>query len=117
MSSWFYYCCCRVEPTLDQKHFLTQALAFAICRLIKRFIKSISYDGERFCPAHHQNRNEPRRLLREGRPIALIADEVGYESSSALARAFQRMTGTSPREWLQSQTPLRVQHAAAVAVG
>ncbi|MDR7121319.1 AraC family transcriptional regulator [Rheinheimera soli] len=45
-----------------------------------------------------------QKLLREGRPIALIADEVGYESPSALARTFRRKTGSSPREWLQSQT-------------
>ena len=42
-----------------------------------------------------------QKLLREGRPIALIADEVGYESPSALARAFRRKVGASPREWLQ----------------
>lgn len=44
-----------------------------------------------------------QKLLREGRPIALIADEVGYESPSALARTFRRKTGNSPREWLQMQ--------------
>jgi AraC-like DNA-binding protein len=42
-----------------------------------------------------------QKRLREGRPIALIADEVGYESPSALARAFRRKIGTSPREWQQ----------------
>lgn len=42
-----------------------------------------------------------QKRLREGRSIALIADEVGYESPSALARAFRRKTGSSPREWLQ----------------
>jgi len=42
-----------------------------------------------------------QKRLREGRPIALIAEETGYESPSALARAFRRKTGTSPREWLQ----------------
>jgi AraC-like DNA-binding protein len=41
-----------------------------------------------------------QKRLREGRAIALIADEVGYESPSALARAFRRKTGSSPREWL-----------------
>jgi AraC-like DNA-binding protein len=40
-----------------------------------------------------------QKRLREGRPIALIAAEVGYESPSALARAFRRKTGLSPREW------------------
>jgi AraC-like DNA-binding protein len=43
-----------------------------------------------------------QKRLREGRAIALIADEVGYESPSALARAFRRKTGSSPREWLSS---------------
>jgi AraC-like DNA-binding protein len=44
-----------------------------------------------------------QKRLRDGKPIALIADEVGYESPSALARAFRRKTGTSPRDWLRSQ--------------
>ena len=43
-----------------------------------------------------------QKRLREGRPIALIADEVGYESPSALARAFRRKTGQSPRDWMRS---------------
>ncbi|WGV19371.1 AraC family transcriptional regulator [Pseudomonas putida] len=45
-----------------------------------------------------------QKRLREGRPIALIADEVGYESPSALARTFRRKVGASPREWLQQNT-------------
>lgn len=40
-----------------------------------------------------------QKLLREGKPVALIAEKVGYESPSALARAFRRKTGVSPREW------------------
>lgn len=43
-----------------------------------------------------------QKRLREGKSIALIADEVGYESPSALARAFRRKTGVSPREWGQA---------------
>ncbi|MCF4997982.1 helix-turn-helix domain-containing protein [Pseudomonas syringae] len=46
-----------------------------------------------------------QKRLREGRPIALIAEEVGYESPSALARAFRRKTGLSPREWKASDAP------------
>lgn len=42
-----------------------------------------------------------QKRLREGRPIALIADEVGYESPSALARTFRRKVGASPSEWMQ----------------
>jgi AraC-like DNA-binding protein len=41
-----------------------------------------------------------QKRLREGKSIAVIADEVGYESPSALARAFRRKTGVSPREWV-----------------
>lgn len=42
-----------------------------------------------------------QKRLREGRPISLIAAEVGYESPSALARAFRRKTGYSPRGWMK----------------
>lgn len=42
-----------------------------------------------------------QKRLREGRPIALIADEVGYESPSALARTFRRKVGASPSEWMR----------------
>ncbi|QXI46021.1 AraC family transcriptional regulator [Pseudomonas anuradhapurensis] len=42
-----------------------------------------------------------QKRLREGRPIALIADEVGYESPSALARTFRRKVGASPKAWLK----------------
>ncbi|WP_341963939.1 AraC family transcriptional regulator [Pseudomonas sp. RC10] len=45
-----------------------------------------------------------QKLLREGRPIALIADQVGYESPSALARAFRRRTGLNPRDWTKAST-------------
>jgi AraC-like DNA-binding protein len=45
-----------------------------------------------------------QKRLREGRPIALIATEVGYESPSALARAFRRKTGCSPRGWMKDLT-------------
>lgn len=46
-----------------------------------------------------------QKRLREGRPMALIADEVGYESPSALARAFRRKVGASPSEWLRHAVP------------
>jgi AraC-like DNA-binding protein len=38
--------------------------------------------------------------LREGRPIKMLADELGYASPSALSRAFSARTGMSPRDWL-----------------
>lgn len=38
--------------------------------------------------------------LREGRPIKLLADELGYANPSALLRAFASKVGLSPRAWL-----------------
>lgn len=42
-----------------------------------------------------------QKLMRDGRSITLIAAQVGYESPSALSRAFRRKTGLSPRDWLK----------------
>jgi AraC-like DNA-binding protein len=41
-----------------------------------------------------------QKALRSGRPMKHIAAEVGYETPSALARAFRRHTQLSPGEWL-----------------
>lgn len=43
--------------------------------------------------------------LRRGRPLKLIAAEVGYGSEAALSRAFKAQTGQSPREW-RSHVPV-----------
>jgi AraC-like DNA-binding protein len=37
--------------------------------------------------------------LRDGRPLKLLAAEVGYGGEAALSRAFRAHTGQSPREW------------------
>jgi AraC-like DNA-binding protein len=38
--------------------------------------------------------------LREGRPIKVLADELGYANPSALSRAFTSKVGMPPRDWL-----------------
>lgn len=38
--------------------------------------------------------------LRQGRPVKVIAAELGYANASALSRAFSRKLGASPRGWL-----------------
>jgi AraC-like DNA-binding protein len=38
--------------------------------------------------------------LREGRPIKLLAEQLGYANPPALSRAFAAKMGVSPREWL-----------------
>ncbi|GAB3550535.1 AraC family transcriptional regulator [Noviherbaspirillum agri] len=40
--------------------------------------------------------------LREGRPIKLLADQLGYANPPALSRAFAAKVGLSPREWLKN---------------
>ncbi|WP_126455724.1 AraC family transcriptional regulator [Sulfuriflexus mobilis] len=38
-------------------------------------------------------------LLRRGKSVQLVADEVGYASASALSRAFVTQVGVSPTDW------------------
>lgn len=40
--------------------------------------------------------------LREGCPLKLLADELGYANPSALSRAFAAHVGLAPRDWLSS---------------
>jgi len=40
-------------------------------------------------------------LLRQGRQLKHVADDVGYGSASALTRAFVRKLGCSPTDWLR----------------
>lgn len=42
-------------------------------------------------------------LLKKGRQLKHVADDVGYGSASALTRAFVRKLGCSPTEWLKGE--------------
>lgn len=45
-------------------------------------------------------------LLKQGKSVSIVANSVGYETASALARVFRKTCGLSPKEWLDSlQTP------------
>jgi AraC-like DNA-binding protein len=44
--------------------------------------------------------------LRQGRPLKLIAEAVGYGSVATLSRAFKLRWGVSPREWKQAAESL-----------
>ena len=48
---------------------------------------------------------QAQRLLRKGRPVALVADEVGYNSQPAFSRAFIRELGVSPSAWMRGNAP------------
>jgi len=43
------------------------------------------------------------RLLVDGRPVAAIAEAVGYESEASFSRAFKKLVGYSPAAWRQAQ--------------
>ena len=47
-----------------------------------------------------------QRALRAGRPLKVVADEVGYGSEAALSRAFKAHAGLSPRAWKQQEAQL-----------
>lgn len=40
-----------------------------------------------------------QQALRQGRPLKVVASDVGYGSEAALSRAFKTHSGLSPREW------------------
>lgn len=42
-------------------------------------------------------------LLLAHKPVSWVANEVGYETASALARVFRKKLGVSPTEWLHQQ--------------
>ena len=43
-------------------------------------------------------------LLKQGKPLKIVAPSVGYASSAALTRAFNQRLGLSPRAWLRRNT-------------
>lgn len=44
-----------------------------------------------------------QQALRQGRPLKVVAADVGYGSEAALSRAFKAHSGMSPREWKRMQ--------------
>ncbi len=46
-----------------------------------------------------------QKHLKRGKQVGWVANEVGYDNASALARVFRKRTGQSPREWLLQNQP------------
>jgi len=40
-------------------------------------------------------------LLKKNKSVALVANAVGYENGSALARVFRKKLGISPKQWVE----------------
>jgi len=45
--------------------------------------------------------NVAKVLLKQNKPVALVANAVGYENGSALARVFRKKLGISPKQWFE----------------
>jgi AraC-like DNA-binding protein len=43
-------------------------------------------------------------LLKQNKPVALVANAVGYENGSALARVFRKKLGISPKQWVEENS-------------
>jgi len=46
--------------------------------------------------------NVAKSLLRQHKSVSFVANEVGYENGSGLARVFRKKVGLSPKQWLES---------------
>ena len=44
-----------------------------------------------------------KELLLRNKPVNLVADEVGYDSASSLARAFKKQLDVTPKQWLKER--------------
>lgn len=44
-----------------------------------------------------------QQLLKEGHSVTWVAQEVGYENGSVLARVFKSKLGVAPKDWLKRQ--------------
>jgi len=42
-------------------------------------------------------------LLRKGHPVSWVANKVGYQNGSGLARVFRKKLGVSPKDWQQNR--------------
>jgi AraC-like DNA-binding protein len=85
--------------TIDE---LGRRVGLSRSALYERFVELVGQP-----PMHYLTRWRMQRgacLLREGHAtVATIAQEVGYDSEAAFARAFKRLLGTPPATWRRAQ--------------
>jgi AraC-like DNA-binding protein len=89
----------HAEPARDwNMDELARESALSRSALYERFVQLVGQP-----PMHYLTQwrmQVAARLLREGRAnVAAVAQEVGYESEAAFARAFKRETGSPPAAW------------------
>ncbi|BFM15477.1 AraC family transcriptional regulator [Maricurvus nonylphenolicus] len=47
--------------------------------------------------------NKAKQLLTQDKPVAVVANAVGYDSPSSLSRVFKQRFGITPKQWLKDQ--------------
>ena len=94
--------CAWIEEHFAESFGLTELASVAglsAFRLAHLFKESIGLS-----PIAYRNQRriaEARRLLRDGKPIAQIALQLGFADQSHLTRQFQRIVGLSPERYRQ----------------
>lgn len=88
------------EPwTIDE---LGKQVGLSRSALHERFIELVGQPPMQYLTSWRMQRGA--QLLREGRAtVATIAQEVGYDSEAAFARAFKRLAGLPPAAWRRGQ--------------
>lgn len=89
----------HIDP---RRHFLLDDLAeiagMSRSRFAKAFRKTLGTTPIEYLNGWRIARAQ--NLLRKGKAIKLIAEAVGYDSPAAFSRAFSRICGCSPRQWV-----------------
>jgi AraC-like DNA-binding protein len=88
------------EPwTIDE---LGRQVGLSRSALHERFVELIGQPPMQYLTSWRMQRGAA--LLREGNAtVATIAQEVGYDSEAAFARAFKRLVGQPPAAWRRAQ--------------
>ena len=88
------------EPwTIDE---LGKQVGLSRSALHERFIELVGQPPMQYLTSWRMQRGA--QLLREGKAtVATIAQEVGYDSEAAFARAFKRSVGLPPAAWRRGQ--------------
>lgn len=111
----FYYVSCRdqwvaaspaardiadvVMPGADE---LGRQVGLSRSALHERFVRLVGHPPMQYLANWRMQRGAV--LLREGNAtVATIAQEVGYDSEAAFARAFKRLVGQPPAAWRRAQ--------------
>lgn len=70
--------------------------------LHERFVRYLEQPPMQYL-AHWRIQAGAQRLRESSRPVAAIAQEVGYDSEAAFCRAFKRLVGLPPAAWRRSR--------------